>query len=122
MVFSYSILFFGGFRKCAILPLDGKHRAGNFGQAHLRNIAGSCAQCVDGLQGIETADIAEILRLEVFGRIDAAANQQYIADAVLQQGLEDGFQRFPVQRLQEAAFLMIGQLCQIVKILLYMMK
>ena len=81
------------------LPLQGQHRAGDFGQAHLGDVAGSRAQCVDGLQSIETADVAEILRGEMCRRVNAAAHQQHIADAVLQQGLENRFQGFLIQRL-----------------------
>ena len=47
-------------------------------------------------------------------RINAAAHQQHIADAVLKQGLEDGFQRFLIQRLQKAAFLIINELRQVI--------
>lgn len=115
MVFSYSILFFGGFFKCAILlTLQGQHRSGNFGQAHLGNVAGSRAQGVERLQGIETADIAEILWGKMCRRVNTAAHQKHIADAVLQQWLEDRFQRFLIQRLQEAAFLIINELCQVI--------
>ncbi|MCI5485168.1 MAG: hypothetical protein MR913_01080 [Clostridiales bacterium] len=115
LVFSYSILFFGGFFKCAILlTLQGQHRSGNFGQAHLGNVAGSRAQGVERLQGIETADIAEILWGKMCRRVNTAAHQKHIADAVLQQGLKNGFQRFLVQRFQEATFLIINELRQIV--------
>ncbi|MDY4507658.1 MAG: hypothetical protein SPD95_02915 [Candidatus Faecousia sp.] len=121
LVFNYSILLWGCIFKCAILlPLQGQHRAGDFGQAHLRNVAGGRTQCVDGLQGIETADVAEILRGKMLRRINAAAHQQHIADAVLKQGLKNGFQRFLIQRLQEAAFLIINELRQIVlKVILH---
>ncbi|MGM9627777.1 MAG: hypothetical protein ACI3V4_06780 [Faecousia sp.] len=100
LVFNYSILLLGCIFKCAILlPLQGQHRAGNFGQAHLGNVAGGRTQGVDGLQGIEAADVAEILRGKMLRRINAAAHQQHIADAVLEHWLEYGFQGFLVQRL-----------------------
>ena len=47
-------------------------------------------------------------------RINTAAHQQHIADAILKQGLKNGFQRFIIQRLQKAAFLIINELRQIV--------
>ena len=84
LVFNYSILLLGCIFKCAILlPLQGQHRAGDFRQAHLGNVAGGRTQCIYGLQGIEAADIAEILRLKMVSGINTAAHQQHIADAVL---------------------------------------
>ena len=79
------------------LPLQAESRSGNLRQNHLGNIAGGSTQGVDGLQGIETADIPEIIFLVISTGINAAANQKHIANAVLQQGFENCGDAFIVQ-------------------------
>ena len=102
-MFSYSILVFLLGFKCAIffleLSLQGKDRAGNGGKAHLGDVPGGHAQSVQGLWSVEIQHISKILILKVFRRVEAAAHQQHIADAVLKQGLKNGFQIFLIQRL-----------------------
>ncbi|WP_207743506.1 hypothetical protein [Intestinimonas butyriciproducens] len=48
-----------------LLPLRLHHRAADLPQAHLRNIAGGDAQCVDGGRGVEIIDSAEIFREKI---------------------------------------------------------
>ncbi|MEF2838338.1 MAG: hypothetical protein U0N82_11520 [Oscillospiraceae bacterium] len=104
--------------KCAILlfslPLQAEGGSGNFRQNHLGNIAGGSTQGIDGLQGIETADIPEIIFLVISAGVNAAANQKHIANTALQQGFENGGNAFIVQGFQETAFPVVHQLLQIV--------
>ena len=55
----------------------------------------------------------------MFCRIDAAANHKHIGNAVLQQGLEQGFDIFLVQKLQVAIFLVVDQLRQIIRCIIF---
>ena len=87
LIYSYSILIFLHLRKCAILhflPLQGKHGSGYFRKTHLGNITGGSTQSIEGLHGIKAADIAKVIPLEIFSRIDATANHEHIGNAVLQ--------------------------------------
>ena len=87
-LFSYSILVFLLGFKCAIfflrLSLQGKDRAGNGRKAHLGDVPGGHAQSVQGLWSVEIQHISKILILKVFRRVEAAAHQQHISNAVFQ--------------------------------------
>ena len=122
LIYSYSILIFLHLRKCAILhclPLQGKYGSGYFRKTHLGNIAGGSTQSIEGLHGIKAADIAKVISLEVISWINAAANHEHIGNAVLQQGLKQSFDIFLVQKLQVAIFLVVDQLCQIIRCIIF---
>ncbi|MEE1328238.1 MAG: hypothetical protein UHS47_06815, partial [Oscillospiraceae bacterium] len=122
LIYGYSILIFLHLCKCAFLhylPLQGKHGSGYFGKAHLGNIAGGSTQSIECLHGIKAADIAKVIPMEVFSWIDATANHEHIGNAILQQGLKQSFDIFLVQKLQVAIFLVVDQLCQIIRCIIF---
>jgi len=62
------------------LPLHTQHRGRNLPQVQLRYVAGSKAEGVDGVTGVEVVDGPEISEMPV--RIDPAAREQHIGNAV----------------------------------------
>ena len=107
-LFSYSILVFLLGFKCAIfflrLSLQGKDRAGNGGKAHLGDVPGSHAQSVQRLRCVEIEHIPKILILKVIRRVEAAAHQQHISNAVLHRPAVFHLQVQLIQFFQKAAF------------------
>ena len=107
-LFSYSILVFLLGFKCAIfflgLSLQGKDRAGNGGKAHLGDVPSGYAQSVQCLRGVEIQHISEIIILKVIRRIEAAAHQQHISNAVFYRPPVFHLQVQLVQFFQKAAF------------------
>ncbi|MBR0162423.1 MAG: hypothetical protein IJQ02_14235 [Oscillospiraceae bacterium] len=119
VLFNYRILVLRDLRKCAIsdlrLALHRAHGAGNLGEAHLADVSGGDAQCVQGVARVEIHDAAEILVGEVDSGIDAAASQEHISDAIDQERPIPHLQVQIIQFLQKAAVLIPMQLLQIVR-------
>ncbi|MFR7972133.1 MAG: hypothetical protein ACLU8C_07165 [Lacrimispora saccharolytica] len=107
-LFRYSILVFLLGFNCAIfflgLSLQGKDRAGNGGKAHLGDVPGGYAQSVQRLRGVKVRHIPEIHVLKISRRINAAAHQQHIPNAVLHRPSVFHLQVQLVQFFQKAAF------------------
>ena len=96
------------------LSLQGKDRAGNGGKAHLGDVPGSHAQSVQRLRCVEIQHIPKILILKVFRRVEAAAHQQHISNAVLHRPAVFYLQIQLIQFFQKAAFREGFQFCQVV--------
>lgn len=113
------ILTFGRFGKCAILlcylSLQAQDGSGDFLQAYLRNIAGGNTQSIQGIGGIETADIAEILLRKVVRRIDAAPDKKHIANTALHQGTKQSVNVFFIQHFQIAALFVVAELSEVIR-------
>ena len=86
------------------LSLQGKDRAGNGGKAHLGDVPGGYAQSVQRLRGVKVCYIPEIHVLKISRRINAAAHQQHISNAVLYRPSVFHFQIQIVQFFQKTAF------------------
>ena len=100
--------------KCAILPfrlpLQGKGCPGDCGEAHLPNISGGSTQSVQGFRGAEIRDHAEIFLVKADSRIDAAADKEHEAHAVLQGHAVCHREIEVIQLLQKAVFFIVFQL------------
>ena len=90
------------------------HRAADFPQAHLGNIAGGDAQCVDGAGGIKGVDALKILRQQVDHGRQRKTCHQHIGDAALQHPPVCDFHIQCIQLLQHTARPAVQQIPQIV--------
>lgn len=84
--------------------MQGKDRAGNGRKAHLGDVPGSHAQSVQRLRCVEIQHIPKILILKVIRRVEAAAHQQHISNAVLHRPAVFHLQVQLIQFFQKAAF------------------
>lgn len=96
------------------LPFQGKHRAGNFVQAHPGNVPGGHPQGVAGFRGVEIPNLLKILILQVIARVYPAAGQQHGCHAASHQGAELERQVVIVQLFQQAPLGELFQLTQVV--------
>lgn len=84
--------------------MQGKDRAGNGRKAHLGDVPGSHAQSVQRLRCVEIQHIPKILILKVIRRVETAAHQQHISNAVLHRPAVFHLQIQLIQFFQKAAF------------------
>ena len=90
------------------------HRAANLPKAHLRNIAGGDAQCIDRCGGIKGINTLKILRQYVGCVRQRKPGQQHIGNAALQRPPVCDLYIQRVQFLQHTAIPAVQQIPQIV--------
>ena len=97
-----------------LLPPRLHHRAADLPQAHLGNITGSDAQCVDGTGCIKGVDALKVLRQQVGHGWQGQAGHQHIGDAALQRPPVCDFHIQRVQLLKHTAIPAVQQIPQII--------
>ena len=116
---SFRILSFRLVGKCAIflfhLPLEREYSPGYLREAHLSNIPGGKAQCVQSVGGIKLCYTEEVIVREILLRVDPTADQQHIAYAGLHCPTVENLNVEVAQLLQGTAFFIILKPVKVVR-------
>ena len=95
--------------------MQAKGGSGDGRQAHLANISGGRTQGIQGFRGVEIQHIAEIIIHEILCWVDTAPGKKHVPDAVLQGSAIFYLNIEVVQLLQEAVFLVLMQLREVIR-------
>ena len=98
-----------------LIPLGLHDRSADLPQAHLRDVAGSDAQGVDGGRRVEFVDMGELIGRKIVVCPQAEAGHQHICHADLQRVPVEHLQVEVIQLLQQTVLPALPQVLQVIR-------